>query len=233
MAVRVPVRSHEILLLCGFLLALPTFSFPVGIIRGFGIDTQEIYLFQQDLVYKLTLLLPLLTALFLVLRGHRLTSPVTVVCHAAISLLCCIYLVFLYFRFHFAKPDPTWIVLTFLLGYTLLFLGHLKTLFFPYAFLRAYQPGLPVRLQEPPPARAIWGTLCLITAVLIGFQGYYAREFLGKGTQYLLIIAGTIKLAPLQRVQVMIGASALACLGGFFLLLKPHRQEKRVVRERI
>lgn len=233
MAVRVPIRSHDILLLCGLLLALPTFVFPIGIMRGFGIDTQVIYLFQQDLVYKLTLLVPLLSAVFLVLRGHRLTSPVTVVCHAAISLLCCIYLVFLYFRFHFAKPDPTWVVLTFLLGYTLLFLGHLKTLFFPYAFLRAYQPGLPVRLQEPPPAREIWGTLCLIAAVLIGFQGYYAREFLGKGTQYLLIIAGTIELTPLQRVQVMLGTSALACLGGLFLFFIPHSQEKRAGRERL
>jgi hypothetical protein len=233
MAVRFPVRGHEMLLLCGCLLAVPTYGFPVGIIRGFGVDTQEIYLFQQDLVYKLTLLLPILSALFLVLRGPRLASPVTVVCHAAVSLLCCIYLVFLYFRFHFAKPDPTWVVLTFLLGYTLLFLGHLKTLFFPYEFLRAYQPGLPTRRQEPPPAREIWGTLCLIAAVLIGFQGYYAREFLGKGTPYLLIIAGTIELTPLQRVQVMLGTSALTCLGGLFLLLKPHSQEKRAVREHI
>jgi hypothetical protein len=231
MAVRFPVRSHEVLLLLGLLLALPTLLLPVGIISGFQVETQVIHLFQQDLFYKLALLLPLLSALFLVLRGHVIGSPITVVCHAALSLLFCIYLVFLYFRFHFAKPDPTWVALTFLLGYTLLFLGHLKTLFFPYEFLRAYQPGLPVRLQELPAARETWGATLLIVSVLIGFQGYYTSQFLGQGPQYLLIIAGAIELTPLQRVQVLLGTSAMAGLGGLLLLLRPEKREKRAVRQ--
>jgi hypothetical protein len=220
-------------LLLGLLLALPTLLLPVGIISGFQVKTQVIYLFQQDLFYKLALLLPLLSALFLVLRGQVIGSPVTVVCHAALSLLFCIYLVFLYFRFHFARPDPTWVVLTFLLGYTLLFLGHLKTLFFPYEFLRAYQPGLPVRLQEPPSARETWGATLLIVAALLGFQGYYASQFLEQGPQYLLIIAGTIELTPLQRVQAMLGTSAIACLGGLLLLLRPEKREKRAIRKSV
>jgi hypothetical protein len=233
MAVKFPVRSNEVLLLLGLLLALPSLLLPVGIISGFQVETQAIYLFQQDLFYKIALLLPLLSALFLVLRGHVIVSPVTVVCHATLSLLFCIYLIFLYFRFHFAKPDPTWVVLTFLLGYTLLFLGHLKTLFFPYEFLRAYQPGLPVRLQEPPVARETWGATLLIAAVLIGFQGYYASKFLEQDPQYLLIIAGMIELTPLQRVQALLGTSAMAGLGGLLLLLWPENQEKRVVRRRV
>jgi hypothetical protein len=231
MAVRFPLRSNEVLLLLGLLLALPTLLLPVGIISGFQVETQPVYLFQQDPFYKLALLVPLLSALFLVLRGHVIGAAVTVVCHAALSLLFCIYLIFLYFRFHFGKPDPTWVALTFLLGYTLLFLGHLKTLFFPYEFLRAYQPGLPVRLQEPPSARETWGATLFIVAILIGFQGYYASQFLGQGPQYLLIIAGTIELTPLQRVQALLGTSAIACLGGLFLLLRrPGKKEKRVVR---
>lgn len=233
MAVRFPVRSNEMLLLLGLLLALPTLLLPVGIISGFQVETRAIYLFQQDLFYKLALLLPLFSALFLVLRGHVIGSPVTVACHATLSLLFCIYLVFLYFRFHFSKPDPTWVVLTFLLGYTLLFLGHLKTLFFPYEFLRAYQPSLPVRRQEPPAARETWGATLLIVAVLLGFQGYYASQFLEQGPQYLLIIAGTIELTPLQRVQAMLGTSAMAGLGGLLLLLRPVKREKRAIRQGI
>jgi hypothetical protein len=233
MAVRFPVRSNEVLLLLGLLLALPSLLFPVGIISGFQVETQPVYLFQQDPFHKIALLLPLLCALFLLLRGHVIVSPVTVVCHAALSLLSCIALIFLYFRFHFAKPDPTWVVLAFLLGYTLLFLGHLKTLFFPYAFLRAYQPRLPVRLQEPLAARETWGVGLLIVAGMIGFQGYYASRFLGQGPQYLLIIAGTIELTPLQRIQALLGTSALACLGGLLLLLRPEKREKRAIKKHV
>ena len=135
--------------------------------------------------------------------------------------------VFLYFRFHFAEPDPTWVSPTFLLGFTLLFLGHLKNLFFPYEFLRAYQPTLPARQQVPPSAWEMCGTVLLVAGVLIGFQGYYARFFLQEGPQYVLIIAGTLELMPAQRVQAMLGIGGAACAAGLGLFLwpKPRRHD--------
>lgn len=215
------IRGNDILLGLGFLLALPTFFWPVGIINGFEVTTQGVYLFQQDAWYKLALLFPLLSYLFLVLRRQTLTTSVTVFYHAALSLIGCIDMVFLYFRFHFAEPDPTWIALTFLLGYTLLFLGHLKNLFFPYEFLRAYQPHLPVRQPTPPSAWETWGVILLVGGVLLGFQGYYAQRLLGAGTPYLLIIAGTIELTPVQRVQALLGLGLVASVGGLLALFKP------------
>ena len=65
------IRGNEILLGLGFLLALPTFFRPVGIIRGFEVTTREIYLFQQDACYQLTLLFPLVSYLFLLLRRQK------------------------------------------------------------------------------------------------------------------------------------------------------------------
>jgi hypothetical protein len=70
-------------------------------------------------------------------------------------------------------------------------------------------------------------------AALLGFQGYYASQFLEQGPQYLLIIAGTIELTPLQRVQAMLGTSAIACLGGLLLLLRPEKREKRAIRKSV
>jgi hypothetical protein len=226
-AVRPIIRGNETLLLLGLLLVLPTFVFPTGIIRGFDIETQPVYLFQQDLFHKIALLFPCLSALFLFFRRKVIASPVTVFCHATLAMMFCIYIVFLYFRFHFAKPDPTWVVLPFLVGYTFLFMANLKNLFFPYEYLRAYQPGLPVRLQRPPSPGETWGTILLLLGTLIGFQGYYARSFLGKGPQYLLIIAGTFELTPTQRVQAMLGIGLAACLSGTIILLWPKKQRHR------
>jgi hypothetical protein len=131
---------------------------------------------------------------------------------------------FLYFRFHFAEPDPTWISLTFLCGFTLIFLANLKQMFFPYEFLRAYQPDLPLRLQQPPSVVQSWGAILLLVGAFVGFQGYYASKFLGQGPQYLLIIAGTIELTPLQRIQVMAGTGVVAGVSGILLLVWPKRQ---------
>ena len=217
------MRSDEILLLLGLLLALPSFALPIGVISGFEVDTQPIYLFKQGPFYKIAMLFPVLSILFLWVRRTALTSIVTVFCHAALSVLFCVYIVFLYFRFHFATPDPRWVALTFLGGCTLLFLGHLKIAFFPYEFLRTYQPGLPVRLQRPPSPWEIWGALLLLLGALIGFQGYYAGAFLGQGRQYLLIIAGTIELTPMQRVQTMLGTGLMACICGLLCLFKPKK----------
>jgi hypothetical protein len=117
------------------------------------------------------------------------------------------------------------------MGFILLFLGNLKNLFFPYEFLRAYQPGLPIRLQSPPSMRQVGGTTLLLLGIFIAFQGYYAHFFLGKGPQYLLIIAGTIELTPVQRVQAMLGIGLVACVGGALALLWP-KQDKRGMAQR-
>lgn len=214
------MRSNEYLLILGIVLALPTFGLPVGIIQGFDIETQRLYLFRQDAVHLVALLVPYLVAVALFLGRRSITSPVIVCCVSAIALLACVDIVFLYFRFHFAKPDPTRVVIPFLLGYTALFLGHLKNLFFPYQFLRAYQPGLPERLQTPALAGEIWGALLLIVAAQLGFQSYFASQFLGEGRQYLLIIAKVIELTPVQRIQTMLGAGLLALLVGIGLWLR-------------
>ncbi len=218
------MRGHDYLLLLGIGLALPTFVQPVGIIQGFDIETQHIYLSRQDAVYFAALLVPCLAAAALLLGRRVIASPAVVVCAAAIALLACIDIVFLYFRFHFAKPDPTWVAITFLLGYTALFLGHLKNLFFPYAFLRAYQPHLPERLQALLPASEIWGTILLIAAAYLGFQGYLASRFLDEGPQYLLIIAKVIELTPIQRIQIMLGSGLVAAVGGIGLWLRSASQ---------
>ena len=218
---RSAMRGNEFLLLFGLLLALPTLVFPIGIIRGFEVETQPIHLLQQDAVHTVTLLFPPLFALMLFVRRKAIASTVTVFGAAALSMLSCGYIVFLYFRFHFAEPDPTWVSLTFLLGFTLLFLGHLKNLFFPYEFLRAYQRTLPARQQAPPSSWEIWGAALLIVGVMIGFQGYYARFFLEDGPQYLLIIVGTLELTPVQRVQTLLGSGGAACLCGAGMLLWP------------
>ncbi len=214
------LRGHDYLLLLGIGLALSTFVQPVGVIQGFDIETQHLYLPWQDIVHFMALVVPCLAAAALLLSRRVITSPVSVVCTTAIALLACIDIVFLYFRFHFATPDPTWVVITFLLGYTALFLGHLKHLFFPYQFLRAYQAHLPERLQAPLAAAEVWGTLLLIAAAYLGFQGYLASRFLGEGPQYLLIIAKVIELTPLQRIQIMLGAGLVAAVGGIGFWLR-------------
>jgi hypothetical protein len=194
------------------------------VIRGFDIRTQPIWLVQQDAMHTAVLLWPFLSAGFLLLRCKRIPTPVTVFCHAALAGMCCIVIMFLYFRFHFAEPDPTWISLTFLCGFTLIFLANLKQIFFPYEFLRAYQPDLPLRLQQPPSVVQSWGAILLLVGAFVGFQGYYASKFLGQGPQYLLIIAGTIELTPLQRIQVMAGTGVVAGVSGILLLVWPKRQ---------
>ena len=175
----------------------------------------------------------LFSYLFLFIRRRVMASPLTVFCHAALSMICCFYMVFLYFRFHFAAPDPTWVALTFLVGFTLLFLGHLKNLFFPYESLRAYQPDLPVRLQRPPSTREIWGTLSLLCGTLTAFQGYYATWFLDRGPQYVLIIAGAIELTPVQRVKTMLGVGLVAGVCGGLALLRPPPHQRQTVRGRM
>ncbi|RMF86773.1 MAG: hypothetical protein D6736_14320 [Nitrospinota bacterium] len=219
------IRKNEVLILLGILLALPTFVFPIGVIRGFDIETQAIYLFDQDPFYIIALLFPLLSSLYVFLRRKAIQSPSTVFAHAVLSIIFCIDIVFLYFRFHFLKPDPTWVALTFLLGYVFIFLGNLKNFFFPYEFLRAYQPHLPVRLQAPPSGWEKWGIALLILGVLVGFQGYYSRFFLGQGPRIILIIAG-IETTPEQRIQMMMGFGVLAFICGTLFLLKPKKEKK-------
>ena len=224
------LRGNEILLLIGLLLAPPTFVRPTGVIRGFDTPTQPIWLMQQDAMHAATLLWPFLSAGFLLLRRKRIPTPVTVFCHATLAAMCCIIVVFLYFRFHFAEPDPTWISLTFLLGFTLMFLANLKQVFFPYEFLRTYQPHLPLRLQHPPSAGQLWGAMLVLVGAFVGFQSYYAAVFLEQGSQYLLIIAGTLELTPLQRVQVMAGTGVVAGVGGVLLLMWSNRPGRMTVR---
>lgn len=225
------MRGNEYLLILGIVLALPTYIQPVGIIQDFDIETQYLYLPQQDGVHLVALLIPCLIAAALLLWRRVMSSPVMVCCASSIALMACIDIVFLYFRFHFAKPDPTWIVPAFLLGYIALFLGHLKNLFFPYQFLRAYQPHLPGRLQVPAPVREVWGTLLLITAAALGFQGYLASRFLGEGPQYLLIIAKVIELTPIQRIRITLGAGLLVTIVGIGLWLRIRRDQRRLATE--
>ncbi len=220
MTARWTLRGHDYLLLLGIGLAAPTFVQPVGVIQGFDIETQYLYLPWQDAVHFATLFVPCLIAAALLLGRRVIASPVLVVCASAIALLACVDMVYLYFRFHFAKPDPTWVAITFLLGDTALFLGHLKYVFFPYQFLRAHQPHLPERLQTPIAPGEVWGTLLLIAAAYLGFQGYVASRFLGEGPQYLLIIAKVIELTPIQRIQIVLGAGLVAALGGIGLWLR-------------
>ncbi len=217
------IRKNECLWILGCGLILPTFVRPIGIIQGFDIETQHIFLARQDAGHLITLLVPCLGAIVLLVCRRVLTSVALVFCISAISLIACIDMVFLYFHFHFAEPDPTWVAPLFLLGYTLLFLGHLKNLFFPYDFLRAYQPHLPERLQAPVPTGEIWGAILLIAAAGVSFQGYFASQFLGKGVQYLLIIVKVIELTPLQRVQMMLGAGLLAAVVGMGLFIRSWR----------
>ncbi len=221
------IRRNEILILLGLLLSLPTFFLPVGVIRGFDIETRPIMLFQQDPFYKIALLFPVLSSLFIFLRRTTLRSPVTVFCHAALSIIFCIQIIFLYLRFHFAEPDPTWLALTFLLGYTLLFLGNLQNLFFPYEFLRAYQPHLPGRLQTLPSFREKLGIFLLLAGVLVGFQGYYNRFFLDQGPRVTFIIAGIWEATPEARVQATMGTGLSAFIIGIVLLIWPQREKRK------